>query len=419
MDKMFIFGCGERYMKKYIKILAIIAVVWFIGLRIIDLVNYYILDKGKWVVVGKMADNRTLHTVSLLDNGDVLVSGGSYERTHPYRTAIIKTAEIYHHKTGKFSKTGDMVLPRENHTSTTLKDGRVLITGGDIKWGGPATDRAEIYDPKTGKFTETGRLNVGRTMHRAILLNNGEVLILPSAFTNPKGHWYGELYDPKTGKFSWTGKTRHLYNEKQPILLPNGDVLLIEGWEPILSKRRLPSGKVKLEQIGRKYITEIYATKENKFIEGPEIKANESCAVTLLDSETILVGDLFGKGFLFNLKDKTTTPVKNEMDMGWMEELTKQTVLLDSGNVLILGPYMTNTLDEKKKKFKVTCYIYNKNKNEFIKLQDAKYPVSYTKAVKLKNGDVLLVGGTARIGVGPVPLGLKRIREAQLYKYKH
>jgi hypothetical protein len=53
---------------------------------------------------------------------------------------------------GTFSPTGNMTIARSGHTATLLRDGRVLITGGNL-------DRlvsAELYDPASGTFTAVG-----------------------------------------------------------------------------------------------------------------------------------------------------------------------------------------------------------------------------------------------------------------------
>ena len=54
-----------------------------------------------------------------------------------------------------FVPTGNMTTPRQSHTATLLKDGRVLITGGSTADIRNCLKSAELYDPATGTFTET------------------------------------------------------------------------------------------------------------------------------------------------------------------------------------------------------------------------------------------------------------------------
>jgi hypothetical protein len=48
---------------------------------------------------------------------------------------------------GTFTATGDMTTARVGHTASLLRDGRVLIVGGD-KTG----KKSEVYDPATGRL---------------------------------------------------------------------------------------------------------------------------------------------------------------------------------------------------------------------------------------------------------------------------
>ena len=50
--------------------------------------------------------------------------------------------------TGTFTATGSMTTPRWNHTATLLNNGSVLIAGGSTTTG-TYLDTAEIYNPTT------------------------------------------------------------------------------------------------------------------------------------------------------------------------------------------------------------------------------------------------------------------------------
>src|SRR5205823_6573546 len=55
-----------------------------------------------------------------------------------------------------FKATGSMATARASHTATLLQNGRVLVAGGTNTSGDTTT--AEIYDPNTGSFSATRRV---------------------------------------------------------------------------------------------------------------------------------------------------------------------------------------------------------------------------------------------------------------------
>ncbi|CAF5107551.1 unnamed protein product, partial [Rotaria sp. Silwood1] len=69
-----------------------------------------------------------------------------------------------------------MHIPRHDHTATLLKNGKVLVIGGDVR-GGLRTS-AEFYDPLTESWTEIGNFNIKQQQqHIASVLTNGKVLV--------------------------------------------------------------------------------------------------------------------------------------------------------------------------------------------------------------------------------------------------
>src|SRR5262249_48990522 len=135
-----------------------------------DFVNTGRLDKGDFILTGRLITRRDAHTATLLPNGKVLVVGGE-EVNEAGFAVVLSSAELYDPGTGQFSLTGSMVAGRELHTATLMRNGKVLIAGGeDLK--GYAVARAETYDPALGSFTLASSMNVGRYGHTATALPN-------------------------------------------------------------------------------------------------------------------------------------------------------------------------------------------------------------------------------------------------------
>jgi len=171
---------------------------------------------GTFTTTGSMGAARAFHTATLLTNGEVLMTGGSGSAT------VLATAELYDPSSGAFAASGSMETTRQWHTATLLKDGKVLITGG-VDTGAAPLATAEIFDPASGTFTATGSMATARYSHTATLLpDSGKVLITGG------GSATAELFDPATGSFSPTGSMASPRTSHKATL-ENGKVLVTGG----------------------------------------------------------------------------------------------------------------------------------------------------------------------------------------------
>ena len=93
-----------------------------------------------------MATARSLHTATLLPNGQLLVAGGLGHNLLP-----LASAELYGPATGPWTATGSMARARYGHTATLLPNGKVLVAGGTHRGsdGFPSLTSAELYDSAT------------------------------------------------------------------------------------------------------------------------------------------------------------------------------------------------------------------------------------------------------------------------------
>lgn len=123
---------------------------------------------------GALAAPRYGHTAVVLADGSVLVAGGwTPEGAFPVEAG---TYERYDPATGAFTVVGGMRLGRARHTATLLNDGRVLVAGGSVDL--VPTARTEHFDPSGGSVTEGPELGAPRMSHTATLLPSGEVLVV-------------------------------------------------------------------------------------------------------------------------------------------------------------------------------------------------------------------------------------------------
>jgi len=110
---------------------------------------------GTFTATGSMNDARDAHAAVLLADGQVLILGGdgwACSGTGCYFSGSLSSAELYDPATGTFSRAGYMNETRTEPTATLLQNGDVLVTGG-LRYCGigcfnGATATAEIYHPQ-------------------------------------------------------------------------------------------------------------------------------------------------------------------------------------------------------------------------------------------------------------------------------
>jgi len=230
-------------------------------------------DTGMWSRTGSMSTPRSGHLAALLSDGKVLVVGGQGGDG-----GFLASAEVYDPRTGRWSPTGSpsagytrdsavlvpgrngqvlamgasdpssgsvesyswatgtwssisTLTPRTGFSATALRDGRVLVVGGETA----ATDKnslpsvsssAEVYSPRTNTWSATGNMTTPRARHQAVVLPTGKVLVIGSDGSTAGSP---EVYDPATGRWSPTNPPEVLPCDGPATLLLTGDVFMANG----------------------------------------------------------------------------------------------------------------------------------------------------------------------------------------------
>jgi N-acetylneuraminic acid mutarotase len=183
-----------------------------------------------WTVTSRLVEPRTCHAAVLLDDGRVLVVGGTDDSGQ-----FVVKAELYDPQTERWTAAGRPKQPTGNQSLTRLADGRVLMAGGsnDLD-GASALSSTELYDPTTGRWTTAKKMSTGRSAHKATLLPDGRVLVVGGAGpfvspTEPVSLASAELYDPVSGRWTDAGDMSERRFDHTMTLLPDGRVLVTGG----------------------------------------------------------------------------------------------------------------------------------------------------------------------------------------------
>jgi hypothetical protein len=187
---------------------------------------------GTWTTTGGIsATSRTGYTATLLQNGQVLVAGGSNNALGQ----VYAIAFLYNPSTGTWTETGSMATPRYNHSATLLANGEVLVTGG-IGASGATQTSAELYNPSTGTWSKTAAgLVEGHYDHSAALLPNGKVVVAGGHCSrtycdNVDGvESAADLYTPSSGTFVGAASMNYGRASTQLTLLQSGEALIAGG----------------------------------------------------------------------------------------------------------------------------------------------------------------------------------------------
>lgn len=202
-----------------------------------------ITSPGAWTRLGDMkvplgslaglelADGR----VVVLDQGPNAISdlgGGPYDPIPP---------EVLDPATGTWTPVAALNAPRSAFVAVRLRDGRILVTGGNNGWHG-AYSSTKLFDPATGGWTASGLLNTARMGPIGALLPDGRVLVAGGVYSEgfrnaeefSKGTTWSErsltsaeIYDPVAGRWTETGPLHHLESAGSAFSLPDGRVLAV------------------------------------------------------------------------------------------------------------------------------------------------------------------------------------------------
>lgn len=270
---------------------------------------------------------------------------------------------------GSWTPVGTEGAPNINQTETLLKDGRVLVTGGDA--GPYGSTRADIFDPKTTTWSQAASLTKGRSQATANLLDSGRVLVAggtPTTYQDGQPVPEAETYNPVTDRWKTVGRMLTPRFDAMSVKLKSGKPLICGGVVYVGDSLRS---------------CEIYHPKTQRFTyTGSMVNTRRySEMVRLRNGNVLAVGDGVDPE-VYSVKTHTWSLAAKTPNYDTQGTAT----LMDDGTVVVTPSYYDGPEPTE---------VYHPAKNVWTTTGDLEVR-RYSATVKLKNGDLMTTGGCAR-----------------------
>jgi len=174
----------------------------------------YYPNDDKWILADLLKIGRRDHTATLLNDGNVLVTGGFNS----------SSCEIFNTSTLKWKVVHSMSQNRYSHSAILLNSGKILVSGG-IGSDGVPLSTCELYDPSTDNWQDVNPMSIPRSYHKSIKLNDSLVLF----FGGEWGDEWWEIYNVSTFSSIFVDEFPFNKNIQTAHLLPDSTVISIGG----------------------------------------------------------------------------------------------------------------------------------------------------------------------------------------------
>lgn len=167
-------------------------------------------------------------TMVLLTDGRVMVQQEGTNHWHALTPDINGS-----YLNGTWSSLADEAQWRRYYASAVMKDGRVLVCGGEQSGYGADTTNCQIYNPVANTWTvipsPPGWGSVGDST--CVVLPNGKVMLGNINNTSCA------IYDPALNSWSAAGSKAIRSNEETWVLLPDNTVLTVQCFSPFKAEK--------------------------------------------------------------------------------------------------------------------------------------------------------------------------------------
>ncbi|WP_068777357.1 Ig-like domain-containing protein [Paenibacillus sp. FJAT-26967] len=189
-----------------------------------NLARIYSPFTNAWTTAAALPKNILGNTQSTLPDGRVLIVGGADSIYSPNSSTLYKDAYLYDPAANRWDAAAPYPIGIYEGAQSTLKDGRVLVTGG--LGGYIYLYDSYIYDPSANSWTKAARLPYSGNdlffRHAQVTLPNGKVLVM--------GNYNFYLYDPATDTWTQDNPTAKSLTDAK-LILSGSHVYVMGGYD--------------------------------------------------------------------------------------------------------------------------------------------------------------------------------------------
>ncbi|HUQ85902.1 MAG TPA: peptidoglycan DD-metalloendopeptidase family protein [Candidatus Limnocylindrales bacterium] len=170
--------------------------------NIVELFSPSLNGIGAWSLGRSLVQDRQFATLDLITmvgsgSGKVLTSGGSSSGC----SCILNTSEIYNSELNTWTKTSNMNHARWGHSSSVVDDGKLIISGGSSNvYGTDRLNSVELFNPTSNAWSLKAPLNLGRIHHQQVTFKdiNGvtKIMVIGGSIATSTSTSSTEIYDP-------------------------------------------------------------------------------------------------------------------------------------------------------------------------------------------------------------------------------
>ena len=308
---------------------------------------------------------------------------------------------------------GDLGFGRWGHTATTLDNGSVLVVGGSkrLSYRGSAENQAKLMPFGHDQWFPAGTPNWERTYHTATLLPDGRVLVVggsgrailqeddeDKAFRGIKDLFSSEIYEPNTNEWIETSEMSYKRSRAQAITLEGGDVMIIGGRSGVDIAATSEIYRFK------NGIWEELAPMNHRRMSHSAIKLKDGRVFVTGGLESVVPGETLASAEVYDPNTKTWT-VANNMHYA---RLGHQSTLLSDGRVLITGGATALEPESKDQYPGISAEIYDPHSDQWTEVSNMDFPRQDHVAILISQAlggfsykdKVILFGGANQLGSG-------------------